>query len=190
MTTTIVYAAFGMNGSYYDVTSIIASNYASGTRTFYPSIATYGDPDPNVLKNLYIVYGIGTANQNNPPGSTVLYSQAATEAANSYTNTSPQQISIPSGAWIVYAAYGMSTSYYDVTAQVQNAYAGGTSTFSASTSTWGPTDPDPNVLKSLYIVYGLNSGGSKAPGAAQLYSQSTLEPANDYTANQISITLP
>lgn len=74
---------------------------------------------------------------------------------------------------IIYAGYGMSEKYNDVTALVQSQYAAGTTEFQASNETYGP-DPYGGVTKTLYIVYSMTSNDS-GPGNVTLYSASSNE---------------
>ena len=72
--------------------------------------------------------------------------------------------------WVVYAGYGMNNSYNDVTAKVQALYAGGQTSFTCANANVDRSDPDPGVIKTLWIVY------AGAPtGITAFYSASTTD---------------
>lgn len=72
--------------------------------------------------------------------------------------------------WVVYAGYGMNNSYNDVTALVQSLYAGGQTDFTCSNANVGRPDPDPGVVKTLWIVY-----AGQWQGITAFYSTSTTD---------------
>ena len=78
MSSWVVYAGYGMNGKYNDVSQLVQTQYAGGQKSFAASNSIYGpDPDPNVVKTLYIVYATSTKNAG--PGNVTLNSAATTE---------------------------------------------------------------------------------------------------------------
>jgi hypothetical protein len=181
VTTWIIYAAYGMLDRHYDVTESVVQQYANGTTRF--TNAGWGlDPYPGILKTLFIVYAQSTAERG---GSTVLYSQSTSDPADGYIVHEPHvrvnQLELPSGVSILYAGYGMNSNYLALTAEVEQAYAGGQRKFFAQLQAWGNRDPYPGVLKTLYVVYSV--GG-------RLYCKMAQDAVYNYTKTFDPIILP
>lgn len=78
--------------------------------------------------------------------------------------------------WIVYAGYGMNDKYNNVTAPVQSQYQKRQSFFVASSADYGP-DLDPNMVKTLWIVYASAQGGFKTTLFSTATTDGSTSPA-------------